>query len=138
MQVANPAYRAAGPNIAPTTEAYFADPNTSWEDYLFQRARREKGNLYFIDGQWRQTEVERHDDHMNPMGHNFLGFQTWGDPFENSDEMVHYIYDGPGEGQYYDTAERLYNYQKQSTVAISAVLVLILYLFQAMAAYFAV
>ena len=109
-------YAYASGLVQPTTDAYYATPETTWEDYLFQIARRDKGSTYYagdLSGmRWRQTEYERFDDHGHQAGRDFLGYQTFDAPFTTADEMVHYIYDSPDQHPFYTAGQGLFDYER--------------------------
>ena len=113
--VLNDAAYASG-NVQPTAEAYFATPGTAWEDYLFQVARREKGNIYYagdLSGHmWRQTEYERFGRHGEQLGRDwFLHDTEYDDPFIDTHSMVQYIYNSPQRHDEYATGEAVYDYE---------------------------
>ena len=114
--ILNDAAYASG-NVQPTTEAYFATPGTTWEDYLFQVARREKGFYYAGDLSghlWRHSEYERFGPHGEQLGRDWLPFShsiNFDAPFADTDSMVQYIYNSPQRHQDYATGEAVYNYE---------------------------
>ena len=119
------AYASNRANIQPTMDAYFATPGTAWDDYLFQMARRENVRLapetamgpMFDTSRWVKTQTGEltHDPYF--MSRNFLPNTIWPEyvagEFQDTDELVQYMYNSPERHELYTTGESVYDYEMQ-------------------------